>query len=261
MSLEIGVEIWDSHCHMDDDLFAGDRAAVIGRARTAGVTTQVVPAVSAATWPRLKAVCAAFDGLLPAYGLHPMYLAHHRDEHLTELARWLEAESPVAVGECGLDYYVEGLDRDRQLDIFEAHIRLARDYDLPLIVHGRKALDDVLKCVRRHPGVRGVAHSFSGSEQQARQLLDNGFLLGIGGPLTYPRARRLRRVVAAVPLEGLVLETDAPDQPVAGHQGVRNEPARVTDVLAAMAEVRGMAVAEVARATTANARRLFSPRA
>ncbi len=253
------MEIWDSHCHLDDDSFAADREAVIDRARAAGVTTQVVPAVSAATWPRLKAVCAAFDGLLPAYGLHPLFLAHHRDEHLTELARWLEAERPVAVGECGLDYYVEGLDRERQVHIFEAHIRLAVDYDLPLIVHGRKALDDVLKYIRRHPGVRGVAHSFSGSEQQARQLLDHGFLLGIGGPLTYSRARRLRRVVAAVPMEGLLLETDAPDQPVAGRQGGRNEPAYVAEVLAAMAEVRGMAPAEVARATTANARRLFEP--
>lgn len=255
------MEIWDSHCHMDDDVFAEDREDVIHRARRAGVTTQVVPAVSAATWPRLKAVCAAFDGLLPAYGLHPLYLAHHRDEHLNQLARWLEAERPVAVGECGLDYYVAGLDRERQLALFEAHIRLALDNDLPLIVHGRKALDDVLKYLRRHPGVRGVAHSFSGSEQQARQLLDHGFLLGIGGPLTYPRAKRLRRVVAAVPMEGLLLETDAPDQPVAGRQGARNEPDQVAAVLAAMAEVRGMTPAAVAQATTANARRLFRPRA
>lgn len=251
------MEIWDSHCHIDDAMFDDDRDAVIHRARGAGVAVQVVPAVTAATWGRLKAVCERFEGLLPAYGLHPMYLDHHRDGHLEELAEWLDRERPVAVGECGLDYYVEGLDRDRQGAIFEAHIRLARDFRLPLIVHGRKAVDDVLKYVRRYPGVRGVAHSFSGSEQQARQLLDCGFLLGIGGPLTYPRAKRLRRVVADVPLDGLLLETDAPDQPMAGHQGERNEPSYLPEVLAVMAELRGISEEDVAAATTGNARLLF----
>lgn len=254
------MEIWDSHCHIDDDAFAPDREAVIGRARAAGVAVQVVPAVTAASWPRLKAVCEAFDGLLPAYGLHPMYLEDHRDEHLEQLAAWLERERPVAVGECGLDYYVEGLDGERQRELFEAHIRLARDFDLPLIVHGRKAVDDVLKYVRRYPGVRGVAHSFAGSEQQARMLLDNGFLLGIGGPVTYERAKRLRRVVAAVPLEGLLVETDAPDQPLAGHQGQRNEPARVARVVEVLAELRGTSVEAVAAATTENAKGLFGVR-
>lgn len=247
----------DSHSHFDAAEFDADRPAAHARAIAAGVQAQVVPAIDAAGWPKLKAVCAQLPGLYPAYGLHPMYLDAHRPEHLTELRGWLERERPVAVGECGLDFFVEGLDAEAQQLYFDAQLRLAHEFDLPLIVHARRAVDAVIASIRRVGGLRGVVHSFSGSAEQAAQLHKLGFLLGIGGPVTYERANRLRGLVATMPLEQLLLETDAPDQPDANHRGERNEPAYLTKVLEVVAELRGMPREVVASTTSANAERLF----
>lgn len=247
----------ESHCHLDAPEFDGDRAVVVERARKAGVRRQVVPATHAAGWPKLREVCDGDEGLFPAYGLHPMFLSSHRRDHLAQLGGWLERERPVAVGECGLDYFVEGLDRDAQQDYFDGQLALAREHGLPVIVHARRAVDAVLASIRRVDGVRGVVHSWSGSRQQAEQLWDLGFLLGIGGPVTYERARRLRRLVADMPLECLLLETDAPDQPDSGIRGERNEPARLSVVCETVAALRGVSPDEIAAATAANAERLF----
>lgn len=252
--------LFDTHCHLDDGEFDRDRAQVVARARAAGVHWQLVPAIDAAGWPKLREVCAASDGLLPAYGLHPMLLDRHRPEHLAALRDWIERERPAAVGECGLDYYVEGLDRDAQSLYFEGQLRLAREFDLPVVVHARHAVDAVIAALRRVGGLRGVVHSFSGSEEQARQLWKLGFLLGLGGPVTYERAKRLRRLAATMPLEHLLLETDAPDQPDSSIRGQRNEPARVAVVLECIAALRGESPDAVAAATSANAARLFGRR-
>lgn len=247
----------DSHCHIDVADFDADRAAVMARARTAGVTRQVVPAIACASWPQLRAVCALHDGLFPAYGLHPMFLAEHREEHLDALVDWITRERPLAVGECGLDFFVPGLDADQQRHYFMRQLQIAREYDLPLIIHARRAVDEVIASIRRIGTLRGVVHSFSGSAQQAQQLWQLGFRIGLGGPLTYPRAQRLRRLVATMPLQQLLLETDAPDQPNCGHQGQRNEPARLLDVLRVVAQLRGESEAHIAEATSTNAERLF----
>lgn len=247
----------DSHNHFDDASFDADRDAAYQRARAAGVERQVLAAVSVRLWPKLKAVAANFPGLYPCYGLHPAYLAEHRPEHLDALADWLARERPVAIGECGLDYYLPDLDPDLQAEYFAGQLRLARRHDLPVVIHARHAVDHVIKLVRRFPGVRGVAHSFSGSEDQARRLLDLGILLSFGGPLTYPRATRLRGLIRYLPLDGFMLETDSPDQPSSTHPGQRNEPAFLAEVLACVAELRGVDPAEIAAATTDNARRLF----
>ena len=251
------MKLVDSHCHLDVAEFDADRDAVLQRARAAGVAHQVVPAIDAAGWPKLRQVCAADEGLHPAYGLHPLLLDAHEDAHLDELAAWLDRERPAAVGECGLDYFVEGLDRERQLRIFDAQLRLARERDLPVIVHARRAVEAVVAAIRRHPGVRGVVHSYAGSAEQARQLRELGFLIGLGGPVTYPRANRLRRIAAEIPLDQLLLETDAPDQPDSAHRGQRNEPSRLPLVLETIARLRDEPPAAVAAATTANAGRLF----
>ena len=248
----------DSHCHLDAEAFDADRDAVVERARQAGVRTQVVPATHAGAWPKLREVCACAPGLYPAYGLHPTFLEHHRPAHLEELAGWIGRERPVAVGECGLDYYVEGLDRDAQQVHFNGQLELAREHDLPLIVHARRAVEAVIASIRRVGGLRGVVHSFAGSPEQARQLWDLGFMIGLGGPVTYERARRLRRLAADMPLEYLLLETDAPDQPDANNRGGRNEPALLVRVLDVIAGLRGQDREEVAAITTANARRLFN---
>ncbi len=254
------MRLIDSHCHLDAPGFDIDRAAVIARAKVAGVVAQVVPATTAAAWPKLREVCAVDASLHPAYGLHPMFLPDHRPEHLHALRDWLERERPCAIGECGLDFFVEGLDADDQRHYFDGQLQLAREFDLPLIVHARRAVDEVIQRLRRVGGLRGVVHSFSGSPEQARQLWNLGFLIGLGGPLTYPRANRLRTLVATMPLEFLLLETDAPDQPDAGIRGQRNEPARLAAILDVVAGLRGQVPEETAAQTSANARRLFNLR-
>ncbi|PWB25137.1 DNAase [Stenotrophomonas sp. SPM] len=248
----------DSHCHLDASEFDPDRTAVIERARAAGVQAQVVPAVTAASWPKLREVCQQAPGLYPAYGLHPMFLAGHRPEHLGQLRDWIERERPCAIGECGLDFFVEGLDAEAQQGFFIGQLKLARDFDLPVIVHARRAVDAVIAAIRRIGGLRGVVHSFPGSPEQAAQLDKLGFLLGLGGPLTYDRAQRLQRLVREMPLEQLLLETDAPDQPDAGIRGQRNEPARLSVIARHVAALRGTDVETVARVTSENARRLFA---
>ena len=252
------MRLVDSHSHFDAAEFDADRVAAHARAVAAGIDAQVVPAVDAAGWPKLKAICAQLPGLFPAYGLHPMYLASHRPEHLHELRGWLERERPVAVGECGLDYFVEGLDADAQQACFDGQLQLAREFDLPVIVHARRAVDAVIASLRRVGGLRGVVHSFSGSPEQARQLWQSGFMIGLGGPVTYERANRLRTLARTMPLDFLLLETDAPDQPDAGIRGQRNEPARLTAVRDVIAALRGQSPEEVATVTTRNAERLFS---
>lgn len=251
------IGLYDSHCHLDAPEFDPDRAGVVARARAAGVHRQLVPAVSRAGWEKLRDLCAADDGLRPAYGLHPMYLDQHRPAHLDDLARWLADERPAAVGECGLDHFVEGLDPDAQRTYFIRQLELAREFDLPVVLHARRAVDEVIAALRRIGGLRGVVHSWSGSDEQARQLFGLGFHLGIGGPVTFERAQRLRRTVATMPIEWLLLETDAPDQPGAGHRGERNEPGLLPEVLAVVAQLRGEAPEAVAAATAASAQRLF----
>lgn len=251
------ITLVDTHVHLDVAEFDGDRDAVVARARAAGVLHQVVPAIDAAGWPGLRDVCRGVEGLHVAYGLHPMFLDRHEDAHLPVLREWVERERPVAIGECGLDFFVDGLDRERQQFLFGAQLRIARDFDLPVIVHARRAVDAVLASIRRVGGLRGVVHSFSGSPQQAEALWQQGFLIGLGGPVTYPRAHRLRTLAARMPIEFLLLETDAPDQPDAAHRGLRNEPARIVHVLETIAGLRGESRESVAAATTRNAMALF----
>jgi TatD DNase family protein len=251
------MRLVDSHCHLDVEAFDPDRADVIARARAAGVTRQIVPAIDARGWPRLRDTCAADPGLFPAYGLHPIVLDSHRPQDLDQLRAWIERERPVAIGECGLDFFIDDPRVEEQLRYFEPQLSLAREFDLPVIVHARRAVDAVIAAIRRTGGIRGVVHSFSGSVQQARQLWQLGFLVGLGGPVTYERATRLRQLAATMPIEHLLLETDAPDQPGSGHKGQRNEPARLLEVLETIARLRQADPADIASATTANAERLF----
>lgn len=252
------LDLIDSHSHIDAREFDPDRASVLACARAAGVRRQIVPAVAFDTFAALRDLCAIEGGLFPAYGLHPMFLPQHRPEHLEALPDWIAREKPVAVGECGLDFFVPGFDAEAQRHYFRRQLEIARDFSLPLVLHSRRALDEVIATIRRVGHVRGVVHSFSGSMEQARQLWKCGFLLGIGGPVTYPRARRLREIVATMPLEFLLLETDSPDQPLHGHQGARNDPALLVEVCECVAQLRGASIDGIATATTRNAEHLFA---
>lgn len=253
-------ELIDSHSHFDAAEFDADRDAAYARARAAGVVQQVVPGVRADTWDGLDAVVARYPGLYGAWGLHPCYLAVHRPQHLAELRARIASRRPVAIGECGLDAFIAQPDLPAQETCFLEQLRIARDTGLPVIVHARRAVDAVLKCIRRiggRDGLSGVVHSFAGSLEQAERLRAHGFLISLGGPLTYDRARRLQRLVQALPADGLLLETDAPDQPGVAHRHARNEPAYLPEVLAAVAALRDESPAAVAAASTAAARRLF----
>jgi TatD DNase family protein len=250
------MRLFDSHVHLDAPEFDADRARVLSDAREAGVGEMLIPTVTAAGWPALHALCESDPDLHPAYGLHPCHLDRHSDSQLTALTDWLRAYPAAAVGECGLD----GLepDHDRQVRLLHGHFEIAHRFDLPLVLHARRAFEEVILQLRRFgKPLRGVVHSFSGSAEQARELWKLGFHVGIGGPVTHPRANRLHELVTNLPIDSLLLETDAPDQPGARHKGERNEPAFLVEVLHTVARLRGENPQELAQATTANARRLF----
>jgi len=247
----------DTHCHLDVAEFDADRAAVLARARAAGVVAQVIPAVHRAGWPFLLELCRVEPDLYPALGLHPVYLEQHDDADLAALAEAIATERPVAIGEIGLDWFVDGLDRARQQVLFERQLAIAREADLPVILHVRRAHDAALATLKRSRLKGGIAHAYSGSLEQARQYVDLGFRLGFGGMLTFERSTKLRRLARELPLEAIVLETDAPDLTVASHRGERNSPEYLPECLAALAEVRGEDPASVAARTTANARAVF----
>ncbi|MBW8330000.1 MAG: TatD family hydrolase [Thiobacillus sp.] len=247
----------DTHCHLDAAEFDADRDAEYARAVAAGVGIQVVPAVSRDNFAAVAATCERYPGCLPAWGLHPMYLHVHRPEHLAVLRAQIEAQRPVAVGEIGLDLFVRDLDYDTQERFCVEQLKIAKDYDLPVLLHCRKANDQLLKHLRRI-GVRGgIAHAFNGSPQQADEFIKLGFKLGFGGAFTWTRANNLRRLAVDLPLEAIVLETDSPDIPPAWIGRGRNAPGELPRIAQTLAELRGLDIDSVAQATTRNARELL----
>jgi len=226
---------------------------VLERAFSEGVTRIVVPSIGAFNWQQVHETTLASPALFPAYGLHPVYTDRHEDADLERLDAWLEEHPAVALGEIWLDYYIEDADRERQRALFEAQLGIAERRSLPVLLHVRKAHDEVLSLLRRHALPGGIAHAFNGSLQQAERYIALGFRLGFGGMLTHPRSRHLRMLASRLPLEALVLETDAPDLTGARHRGQRNEPAWLPEVAEVLAELRGITVEEVATVTTTNA--------
>jgi TatD DNase family protein len=251
------MELIDTHCHLDVAEFDEDRDRVRKDARHAGVVGIIVPGIDADGWRKLLRLCDDDDALHPALGLHPLFLERHQDRDLDRLERQISETRPVAVGEIGLDFHDKDADQARQIELCAAQLALARDAQLPVLLHVRKAHDEMLRLLRETPVVGGTAHAFNGSLQQAHQYLELGFCLGFGGMLTFERSSKLRRLARELPLEAIVLETDAPDLTVASHRYERNSPAYLPEVLAALAEVREADPAAVAAQTTANARRLL----
>jgi TatD DNase family protein len=244
----------DTHCHLDAAEFDTDRAAVAERAASSGVGTIVVPAVTRSNFGAVASVCREFPACRPAYGIHPMYVDESREEDLDALRETLRREPAVAVGEIGLDYFVPDRDEARQQFYFVEQLKIARDAGLPVLLHVRKAVDAILKQLRRIDLPGGIAHAFNGSRQQADEFIRLGFKLGFGGAMTHARATHLRELAATLPLESIVLETDAPDIPPAWLGGGRNEPAELARIAKELTDLRGIGVAEVERATAENAR-------
>lgn len=243
----------DTHIHLDAAEFDPDRAAVLAAARAAGVGAFVVPAVEAANFDAVAALSGAHADCRHAFGIHPLFVGAAQEEDLERLRESLAGGSALAVGEIGLDGFVAGADPVRQQHYFEAQLKLAREFGLPVLLHVRRAQDLILKSLRRIEVPGGIAHAFNGSRQQADIFIGLGFKLGFGGAMTYGGSTRIRGLAAGLPLSALVLETDAPDIPPAWAAGQRNEPANLARYAAELAALRDITVEEVIAATGANA--------
>ncbi len=231
---------------------------MVARAKAVGVGGFVVPSVTASRWQAVRDTVSSVANSVAGYGLHPCYLNEHSDDALDALATWIDEHGGVAIGECGLDFHVNAPDTEStQLSLFDGQIELAVQHHLPLIVHARKAVDQVTQRLRLGGATAGIVHSFSGSWQQACKLIDAGFHLGIGGSVTHNRALKLQRIVTSLPDDAWVLETDAPDQPGALHRGERNEPAYLLDVARTIADLRGVSVERISALSNRSCERLF----
>ena len=227
----------DSHCHLDFSEFEHDRARRIANAHALGVTHFVVPGVSLAQSKALIQFTQSTPNTYVGAGLHPYFLNHHLDSHIDELAALIAAHRTtfVAVGECGIDRYIT--DINRQQALFEAHIEIANEHALPLIVHHRQSHDLIAASFKRcPPKFGGVIHAVSGSVQVAQSYIKAGFKLGVGGTITYARASKTKEALRAVGAAHLLLETDSPSMPLSGYQGHTNTPERVLNVFLALAE-------------------------
>jgi TatD DNase family protein len=251
------MHLIDSHCHLNFDVFDADREQVLARCADLGVRDIVVPATTIDSWSDVLALCERHPQLHPTLGLHPLLMDQHPDDALARLEQALSTHQVVAIGEIGLDFYFPGQAREAQTALFNGQITLAEQFDLPVILHVRKAHDQVLKILRNARIRGGIAHAFNGSLQQAEQYRELGFLFGVGGALTYPRATKLQKLFTTLPADSIVLETDSPDMPLAGQQGERNSPENIPLILTRLAELRSETEQALAKVTTDNCRRLF----
>jgi TatD DNase family protein len=251
----------DTHTHIDAAEFDEDCDAVVDAAQRAGVASIIVLGIDASNFGKVRGLAHRLPGVSYGLGIHPLFVDGSREEDLDLLRKEIEASlgdpSFVGLGEIGLDHFVPGLDRERQLAFFTAQLQLARDFELPVILHVRRAQDHILKQLRRYRPASGIAHAFNGSEQQANQFLGLGFALGFGGAMTYTHARQIRRLAAGLPQEAIVLETDAPDIPPAWLDGERNTPAELPRIARELAALRAVSVDEVLRFTAQNALRVL----
>nr|WP_225911440.1 TatD family hydrolase [Pseudomonas lactucae] len=253
----------DTHTHLDFADFDTDRREVLAHSRELGVRRMVVLGVYQQNWQRLWDLVQADEGLFAAFGLHPVYLDDHRPADLTVLADWLSRlhghRQLCAVGEIGLDYFLQALDRERQQTLFEAQLQLAVDFQLPALLHVRRSHAAVIATLKRIRLPRGgIIHAFAGSREEAHEYIKLGFKLGLGGAATWPQALRMHKVLAHLPLDAVVLETDAPDMAPAMYPGQRNSPEHLPAICGALAERMGTSPLLLAEASTRNACELFN---
>ena len=256
------MHLIDTHTHLDFPDFDPDRRALLARSRALGVKQMVVLGVYQPNWQRLWDLVQTDSQLYAAFGLHPVYLDQHRAEHVIELGQWLDrlAGHPqlCAVGEIGLDYFLPELDREGQQQVFEAQLKLAYEANLPALLHVRRSHAPVIATLKRFRLQRGgIIHAFAGSREEAREYIKLGFKLGLGGAATWPQALRLRKVIADLPLDAIVLETDSPDMAPFMYPNQRNSPTHLPAIGEALAHVMGISPEELANASTANACELF----
>jgi len=252
----------DTHCHLDADEFDGEEEETAERAAELGVSGIVIPAVERDNFRAVADLAARRENCRYALGIHPMYVATAQEDDLQFLrdavADAMHDHRFVAVGEIGLDFFIpqlrEGVLREKQEFFYGEQLKIARDFGLPVLLHVRRSQDIILKHLRRISVKGGIAHAFNGSFQQAQGFIDLGFRLGFGGAMTFPRALQIRRLAADLPLDAIVLETDAPDISPAWLHPQRNSPEQLPRIGGVLAELRNLPPDAVAQATGANAR-------
>lgn len=259
------LSLVDTHCHFDFPPFR-DTQKELASAQRAGVHSIIIPSVGESNWHHTQQLAEQYSPLYYALGLHPYFIAQHSDNALEQLSACLASrtEKCVAVGECGLDFMLDD-DlltpelMDKQFRLFDAQIQLAIQYELPLILHARRSHDKILQRLRHfHPKKGGVIHAFSGSYQQAMEYVKLGFYIGVGGVITYSRAKKTRDTIARLPIASLLLETDAPDMPLSGFQGQANHPSQVLGVFESLCSLRKEGQSELEQCLFHNSCKLFS---
>ena len=245
----------DTHIHLDDERFDEDRGVLIAEAQAAGVSQFILPAVKADRFN--KTLSLQSEKIHVALGLHPYWIADHQESDLNMLETMIEVYDPVAVGECGMDFFLKGLSKSKQQQFFDAQIEIAKQHKLPLILHVRGAVDAVFQRLKRHDYFRAVMHSFNGSSAQAAQMVSQGIYLGMGAAGLNPKATKLHQLIKAMPLSHFMLESDAPDQPMFDKHGERNLPKDLVRVCQGIADIKGLTFEAVATASNNNAKKLF----
>ncbi len=221
----------DAHIHLDDERFDNNRGQLIAQAQEAGITQFIVPAVMYSGFEKLKKIKQQFDCIIPSYGLHPYFIKQHSLQDIDLLDNWLSANKSCAVGECGLDFFLKDLDKDIQQNYFEAQIALAKKHKLPLILHARGAVDAVFNALKQADYFQAMIHSYNGSIQQTKQLLDKGIKFSFGGTLCNPNAHKLHKLVQYIPTDAIMFETDAPDQNLYPHFKAINTPINLIKII------------------------------
>ena len=250
--------IFDTHAHYDDRQFEEDRAELLSSMQEQGVGMIVDAGSDIASWDKIGQLTEQYPFIYGAIGVHPDEVGELDEEKMQRMEKLLSGEKMVAVGEIGLDYYWDKEKRDLQKKWFIRQLELARQLDLPVIIHSREAAADTMEIMKQHAkGLDGVIHCFSYSLEQAKEYVNMGFYLGIGGVVTFKNAKKLKEVVGKIPLESLVLETDSPYLAPVPNRGKRNSSLNLVYVAEEIAALKGVSYEEVVRQTTENARKLY----
>lgn len=254
----ITASIIDTHCHLDFDTFDKDRDQVIDRAIKNNIKQIIIPATQRKNWEKIQSLCADNTHLYACYGLHPYWINSHTDEDIDELNNWASKTDCIGIGECGLDYRDGQADKQSQLKLFETQLDITTSNKLPITIHSINATEDIINLIKKYPGCSGKMHSYTGSYQQALQLIELGFYISFGGTITYKNATKHRNTASKIPLGFLMIESNAPDQPDSAHKDQRNEPKNLINTLKCLSELREETIDDIAKQTTLNAKHLFN---
>jgi len=253
----ITAKIIDTHCHLDFDAFDDDRDEVIHRAIAKNISHIIIPATQKTNWRAIHDLCENSQTLSPCYGFHPYWANEPNNSDIDELETWVNINPCVGIGECGLDYREGQIERKIQLKLFEAQLGIAANNKLPIVIHSINATEDIINLLKKYPDIKGKMHSYSGSYQQAQQLIERDFYISFGGTITYENATKHRATASRIPLTHLMIESNSPDQPDSSHQDERNEPSYIVNVLQCLSDLRVEGIDAITEQTTLNAKRLF----